>query len=129
MSNTHHFRGYHPSILRQDGAAVSLVKKIGRNKALTLLLTGEIIDARQAMQMGFVDCVIERREWGGKRPSILLERLQKNLFQELRRIRRPLQCCPSLPEEIYGRLGLNSVLIGHTFLLENHSMNSITCIE
>lgn len=41
------------------GSGSRLVKKIGRNKALTLLLTGEVIDARQAMQMGFVDGVIE----------------------------------------------------------------------
>lgn len=43
------------------GSGSRLVKKIGRNKALTLLLTGEIIDARQAMQSGFVDNVIEHK--------------------------------------------------------------------
>lgn len=43
------------------GSGSRLVKKIGRNKALTLLLTGEVIDARQAMDIGFVDYVIEHR--------------------------------------------------------------------
>ena len=40
------------------GSGARLVRKIGRTKALTLLLTGQILSANQAMEYGFVDKVV-----------------------------------------------------------------------
>ncbi|MEW9667498.1 enoyl-CoA hydratase/isomerase family protein [Ammoniphilus sp. 3BR4] len=41
------------------GSGSRLVRKIGRNRALALLLTGDVINASQAMEIGFVDKVFE----------------------------------------------------------------------
>ncbi|WP_134700251.1 enoyl-CoA hydratase/isomerase family protein [Ammoniphilus sp. YIM 78166] len=41
------------------GSGSRLVKKIGRSQALSLLLTGEVIEAKRALELGFVDHVFE----------------------------------------------------------------------
>jgi enoyl-CoA hydratase/carnithine racemase len=40
------------------GSGARLVRKVGRTNALTLLLTGQIMNANQAMEYGFVDKVV-----------------------------------------------------------------------
>jgi enoyl-CoA hydratase/carnithine racemase len=44
------------------GSGTRLMKKIGTNKALMFLLTGEIMDARQGLDFGFIDSVHKPEE-------------------------------------------------------------------
>lgn len=48
------------------GPAVTLARNIGRKKVLELLLTGDMIDAQEAVRLGLVNYAVPREELEGK---------------------------------------------------------------
>ena len=56
------FRQITMGIMTSWGGGKRLVRTVGKSKALMLLLTGDIISAKEALDLGFVDLVVEKNE-------------------------------------------------------------------
>ncbi|HIJ56233.1 MAG TPA: enoyl-CoA hydratase/isomerase family protein [Deltaproteobacteria bacterium] len=56
------FRQITMGIMTSWGGGKRLVRTVGKSKALMLLLTGDVISAKEALDLGFVDLLVEKNE-------------------------------------------------------------------
>lgn len=86
------FRQINMGIMTSWGGGKRLVRTVGKSKALMLLLTGDIISAEEAFNLGLVDRLTEKNEVLLKAEE-LAKSISKNAPLSIRFIKRFLNCC------------------------------------
>ena len=86
------FRQITMGIMTSWGGGKRLVRTVGKSKALMLLLTGDIISAKEALDLGLVDRLVEKNE---VLPSAkaLAGRIVKNAPLSIRFIKKFINSC------------------------------------
>ena len=86
------FRQITMGIMTSWGGGKRLVRTVGKSKALMLLLTGDIISAKKALDLGFVDLVVEKNEVLSFAKE-LAGRIVKNAPLSIRFIKKFINSC------------------------------------
>ena len=86
------FRQITMGIMTSWGGGKRLVRTVGKSKALMLLLTGDIISAKEALDLGFVDLVVEKNEVLSFAKE-LAGRIVKNAPLSIRFIKKFINSC------------------------------------
>ena len=86
------FRQITMGIMTSWGGGKRLVRTVGKSKALMLLLTGDIISAKEALDLGFVDLVVEKNEVLPFAKE-LAGRIVKNAPLSIRSIKKYIHSC------------------------------------
>jgi enoyl-CoA hydratase len=86
------FRQITMGIMTSWGGGKRLVRTVGKSKALMLLLTGDIISAEEALDLGFVDRVVEKNEVLSFAKE-LAGRIVKNAPLSIRFIKKFINSC------------------------------------
>ncbi|MFO7259296.1 MAG: enoyl-CoA hydratase-related protein [Bacteroidota bacterium] len=76
-----------------------LIRKIGEGKARQLLLTGTVIDAREAYRMGIINCVSEKSMLSKDVESFATSLIQANSFEAMKTTKQLLAQMQSLSLE------------------------------
>jgi len=86
------FRQINMGIMTSWGGGKRLVRTVGRSKALLLMLTGDIISAEEALDLGLVDTVVEKIEVLPTAKK-LAKRISKHAPLSIRFIKRLVSSC------------------------------------
>ena len=86
------FRQITMGIMTSWGGGKRLVRTVGKSKALMLLLTGDIISAKEALDLGLVDLVVEKNEVLSFAKE-LAGRIVKNAPLSIRFIKKFINSC------------------------------------
>lgn len=86
------FRQITMGIMTSWGGGKRLVRTVGKSKALMLLLTGDIISAKEALDLGFVDLIVEKNEVLSFAKE-LAGRIVKNAPLSIRFIKKFINSC------------------------------------
>lgn len=86
------FRQITMGIMTSWGGGKRLVRTVGKSKALMMLLTGDIISAKEALDLGFVDLLVEKNEVLSFAKE-LAGRIVKNAPLSIRFIKKFINSC------------------------------------
>lgn len=89
------FRQIAMGIMSSWGGGKRLVRTVGKSKALMLMLTGDIISAEEALRLGLVDMVAEKKEVLSSAKD-LARRISKHAPLSIRFIKRLLNSCTDM---------------------------------
>lgn len=89
------FRQIAMGIMSSWGGGKRLVRTVGKSKALMLMLTGDIILAEEALDLGLVDRVVDKSEVLPKTKE-LAKRISKNAPLSIRFIKKFLNSCTDM---------------------------------
>lgn len=86
------------AIFPKGGSTVRLPRQVSQSVAMELLLTGDMIDARRALEIGFVSHVVPQAEVLDKAMQVA-ERIARNGPLAARAIRQSVRECFGRPED------------------------------
>jgi enoyl-CoA hydratase len=86
------FRQINMGIMSSWGGGKRLVRTVGKSKALMLMLTGDIISAEEALNLGLIDMMVEKKDVLPAAQD-LAKRISKNAPLSIRFIKRFLNSC------------------------------------
>ena len=120
------FRQINMGIMCGWGGGQRLLRLVGRNRAMFLMLTGDIIDAEEARRIGLIDQIVPQKDVLSEARA-LAERIARNPVLSVRMIKRSLIRGQNMP--LHDAIAYEAELFTYLWSSDDHREAEAAFVE